>query len=295
MNESHKAFRPMSIETILDLLRKAEYKVDGLVLRERLGINLNLDKSKTPKNILKNLNVPYYMKDYRILRLITGSGVIEINFAEYDVKTGDVLLIKEGSYFEVISSSDDIKGEVLAFVPERYNSALLMQDRNPVKIHPDQQDWERMSHLLYSAYSFASEEPYRKDIVEPMIIALFNSIILLAEDKEARQPSSSLENLFTRFTELLSANRSGKHPVSYYADLLCVTPQYLSKAVSLTSGKTVTEWISKAVVTEAKLLLRETDRTVSEIGEALNFPTDSFFCRFFRKEAGMTPTEYRKR
>ena len=62
----------------------------------------------------------------------------------------------------------------------------------------------------------------------------------------------------------------------------------------MTSGKTVSEWISKAVITEAKVLLKDTGAPVADISETLNFPTDSFFCRFFKKETGMTPTQYRK-
>lgn len=58
--------------------------------------------------------------------------------------------------------------------------------------------------------------------------------------------------------------------------------------------KPASEWISKAVITEVKVLLKDTDKPISEISDILNFPTDSFFCRFFKKETGVTPTQYRK-
>ena len=294
MNDTRRAFQPMTIKSIVDMLEEINFKVEGLVVRERLGINLNLCKSLAPRSILEKLNVPYLVQDNRMLRVISGQAVIEVNFTEYTVTAGDILFIKEGSYFEVIGSSDDFKGEVIAFLPEQYNSQLLQRDRNAIHIRLENEEWERITRMIYFIYTFAAEDPYSKDVVEPLVISLFNSIILMAEDRPESQASTSTEHLFDRFMDILHENRSGKHPVSYYADLLCVTPQYLSKAVSLTSGKTVSEWISKAIITEAKVLLKDTDASVTEISETLNFPTDSFFCRFFKKETGMTPTQYRK-
>ena len=294
MNDTRRVFQPMTIKSVVDMLEEINFKVEGLVVRERLGINLNLCKSLAPRSILEKLNVPYLVQDNRMLRVISGQVVIEVNFTEYTVTAGDILFIKEGSYFEVIDLSDDFKGEVIAFLPEQYNSRLLQRDRNAIHIHLENEEWEKISHLIYSVYTFAADVSYRKDVVEPLVISLFNSIILMSEDRTESPASTGTEHLFEKFMDKLQENSSGKHSVSYYADLLCVTPQYLSKAVSLTSGKTVSEWISKAVITEAKVLLKDTGAPVADISETLNFPTDSFFCRFFKKETGMTPTQYRK-
>ena len=294
-NHMNRTFHPMTIKSIVELLEDIDFKVEGLVIRERLGINLNLQKSLTPETVLAKLTVPYNVQDNRLLRILSGQATIEINFTEYRVSQGDVILIKEGSYFEAISVSDDMKGEVLAFLPENYQSSLLQHDPDPVLIHPDQNDWNKISHLLYTIHGFASEEPYRKDITEPMIIALLNFVIMREDKHEKKQPSTAAEGLFYRFMSILSSNRSGKHTVAYYADKLCVTPQYLSRTVSQSSGKTVSEWINKAVITEAKVLLKDTSRSVLEISESMNFPNVSFFCRFFKGETGVTPTQYRRR
>jgi AraC-like DNA-binding protein len=41
------------------------------------------------------------------------------------------------------------------------------------------------------------------------------------------------------------------------------------------------------------LMLRDTNKTVKEISDSLGFPNSSFFGQFFRRQAGMTPLDYR--
>lgn len=54
------------------------------------------------------------------------------------------------------------------------------------------------------------------------------------------------------------------------------------------------QWINRAIVLESKVLLRHGDMKNYEIAEKLNFPNASFFNKFFKKQTGMTPMEYRK-
>ena len=60
------------------------------------------------------------------------------------------------------------------------------------------------------------------------------------------------------------------------------------------SGLTIMQWLNRHTVQEAKVMLRYSDLPMWEVAERLNFPTPSFFSKFFKKETGMTPGEYRK-
>lgn len=71
------------------------------------------------------------------------------------------------------------------------------------------------------------------------------------------------------------------------------TARYLGTIVKDINGETAKTWIDRALVSKAKVMLRHTDKQVSEVADALGFPTSSFFCRFFREHAGYTPQEYR--
>lgn len=101
------------------------------------------------------------------------------------------------------------------------------------------------------------------------------------------------EDLFNKFLSLVE-NTSQKQSVSYFAEKLHVAPHYLSRVVSEVSGSSVMEWVSRNIVLQAKVQLKNSDKSVLSISEELGFATLPFFCRFFKKSTGFTPTEYRQ-
>ena len=82
---------------------------------------------------------------------------------------------------------------------------------------------------------------------------------------------------------------------SFYAGKLCVTPKYLSLLVKNVSNRTAGEWIDNYVVLEAKALLSSSTLSIQEISDRLNFANQSFFGKYFKQHAGISPTEYRKK
>jgi len=86
----------------------------------------------------------------------------------------------------------------------------------------------------------------------------------------------------------------GHRSVEFYADKLSLTPKYLTTVVRETSGKTAHDWIIEYVILSAKALLKSTNITIQEISDRLNFPSQSFFGKYFKQQTGMSPVEYRK-
>lgn len=82
--------------------------------------------------------------------------------------------------------------------------------------------------------------------------------------------------------------------VNFYANKLFLTAKYLSKVVQENSGKTATNWIDDYVILEAKALLNSSKLTIQQISDELNFPSQSFFGKYFKRKVGMSPKEYRK-
>ncbi|MDR3025023.1 helix-turn-helix domain-containing protein [Chryseobacterium sp.] len=80
---------------------------------------------------------------------------------------------------------------------------------------------------------------------------------------------------------------------SDFADLLAVHVNHLNTAVTKASGKSTTTHINELIFAEAKSLLSYTTYSVSEISFGLGFEYQSYFTRFFRKFAGITPSEFR--
>ena len=81
--------------------------------------------------------------------------------------------------------------------------------------------------------------------------------------------------------------------MSFYAKQLNITPKYLSSVVKEVSGKTAARWIDESVILEAKALLKYSGMSIQEIAYHLNFSTQSFFGKYFKRYVGMSPLAYR--
>jgi AraC-like DNA-binding protein len=60
------------------------------------------------------------------------------------------------------------------------------------------------------------------------------------------------------------------------------------------SNMSATEWIDNSVILEARAMLKSTNMTIQQISEELNFPSQTFFGKFFKRVVGVSPKEYRK-
>ena len=102
------------------------------------------------------------------------------------------------------------------------------------------------------------------------------------------------EELFIDFQNLLRENCMKRHDVRFYSGKLCITTQYLTSILKEQSGKSASQWIHEALVIEAKSMLKNPRITIQQVSDELNFPDQSTFCKFFKKNAGISPLVFRK-
>lgn len=105
---------------------------------------------------------------------------------------------------------------------------------------------------------------------------------------------SRFENLLDEYFENSSAQREGLPTVRYFADKVCLSPNYFGDLVKKETGKTPQEYIQNKIIDLAKEMIIGTDKTVSEIAYELGFQYSQHFSRIFKKNVGCTPLEYRK-
>lgn len=99
--------------------------------------------------------------------------------------------------------------------------------------------------------------------------------------------------LTNRFLCLVGEHFRSTSAVSQYAGRLQVTPSHLNETVRRTLGKTAGQVIRERVVLEARRLLRHSQLSISEIAYQLQFEDPSYFARFFRKQTGQPPAQFR--
>ena len=145
-------------------------------------------------------------------------------------------------------------------------------------------------------------------IIHQLLQAFSNTLISIihhyrqcSDEKQtsiSREEKSSVANqrnrqLFEKFMLLLKQHHACARGVKFYADKLCLTPNYLSCAVKEFRGKTVTEWVNEYVILEAKFMLKDADLSISSIAYTLHFSSPSAFGKYFKQQTGLTPKDYR--
>ena len=104
----------------------------------------------------------------------------------------------------------------------------------------------------------------------------------------------------TQFEQLLDEYFQSNQPalnglpsVKYFADKICLSPNYFGDMVKKETGKTPQEHIQEKIIELAKEQIINTEDTVSQISYSLGFQYPQHLCRLFKKRVGCTPNEYR--
>ena len=84
-----------------------------------------------------------------------------------------------------------------------------------------------------------------------------------------------------------------EHNVSFYAEKLGLTFSYFSTSIKKAIGETPQEILTQTIIIDAKTQLKGTNQEIKNIAMDLGFNNLSFFNKFFRRNVGMTPQEYR--
>lgn len=101
------------------------------------------------------------------------------------------------------------------------------------------------------------------------------------------------DEIFRKFITMLCANYREQHEVSYYASSQYLSCRYFSSIVKASSGRTPIQWITMMLLSEAKSLLTHSSMLVKEISDRLNFPNQSYFGKWFKKQTGVSPQDFK--
>lgn len=104
-----------------------------------------------------------------------------------------------------------------------------------------------------------------------------------------------LQTLNNYFIELNKGKMDKPLTLKYVANELHLHPTYLSNLLKQQTGKTAAQLVRERLILEAQSLLKNTDMTVAEIAYYLHFKDNSNFAKFFRHQAGISPSDYREK
>ena len=251
-------------------------------------------------------NVPFRIKFSLMMVCTGGSLVFRMGMREYEMKSGDMLVIIEDTIVECIGLSPDARLMVMAFSRDfdilEAGVKLSPDIIGNIAGHPLLSLDETEIDNIISIYGILRERLSDPDFsmkeqlaVSCMRTALcYVSRYLLMDYSDINVSGSCGQRLLNRFLNLVDTYGVSMRNLSFYAERLCVSVKYLSRIVSRESGKTARQWIDMRVMIEAKVLLKDSALSVQQISDRLNFPNQSFFGTFFKRHSGMSPNAYRK-
>lgn len=141
-----------------------------------------------------------------------------------------------------------------------------------------------------------TEEDFnRKAIINHLTIAFFYGVGYYLHKLSEKDKRTRSEVIMEDFLILVQKHYKQERSLEFYADKLCFTSKYLSVVVKGCSGKSARQWIDDYVILDAKRLLQLTDITIQQISNELSFPSQSFFGKYFKREVGLSPKQYREK
>ncbi|MBR3451861.1 MAG: AraC family transcriptional regulator [Muribaculaceae bacterium] len=155
------------------------------------------------------------------------------------------------------------------------------------------------SSLIREYFNLMWREAHQPEVMSAVIehlqLAMLMKLYHINEMQQIlRDVTETREHVtLNRFIRLVIEHSTLHRNIPFYADILCLTPNRLGAVIKQASGLTARQWINRFVIQEAKVQLKYSNHSILEISEQLNFPNPSFFSKFFKRETGMTPNEYR--
>lgn len=234
--------------------------------------------------------IPYRVKDARITHILGGEASYRINLIDYTLKAGDVVLIPADTIMEIIRFDEDYAAQALSFSAD---SGVPTEPMALTFLSPSEEDLIRMDKYLELIALQMQRGTHPQGVLTHLVCSLLEDI-LTSIPRKADAKKSRNEAIFRQFVSLLREFGSRERTVPFYADKLNLTPNHLSAVIRKHTGQSVMDWVNRTTITEAKVLLKNSDMKIYEIAESLNFSEPTAFNRYFKKQTGLTPAAYRK-
>ena len=248
-----------------------------------------------------------YISPYSVVALCHSGHVdSEYDLRPVEFRAHDISVMRPWHVIKTISASSDYSARLIVTHASSLNSMRQQYINHHLTAHKsfDSQPCQHLTDEQYrqvcDAFNLmqtacSTEGIYRDELISSAFHTLM--VLLSAFRYEQFESQQDIENLLSQqFNNAVIEHFRQSRDVSFYARMFHLSPKYFSTRIKQETGISAGEWIDRYVVLQAKELLnRCRNHTIQQISEELGFSEQASFSRFFKKQTGMSPTEYKER
>ncbi len=251
------------------------------------------------KNIKLRLPFPPHRKTVNDFLFVTNGYVKrQLGIVNYDVRQNELMIIPKFQISTTEFHSEDLNGFYCHFSDSFLtNNPFLLQwkttDFENTKIVLSQETANRIHQLLETINNLYQQNWIQnKELIAQYLRTVLTEITF--QNKYAPSSLDKKKDLVLKYIQLVNLNLKKGLKISNYAELLHISPNHLNKIIKNQLSKSAQEIHNEIILQEAKVLLLQTSKDISEIAFDLGFNDVSYFGKFFRKHTNQSPMEYRK-
>ena len=296
----------------LPLIKFAELN-KGIIIRDSfqdIFLIADIDgHSELDDQDVQDHTMPMRLDALLMVLVLEGSSEIALDYVPYTIGANSFTIIMPTHTIQLNKVSKGFKGKLLVISREFLDEcntakrspsmANYMQLRKNPCTTFEPQETELVDNYIELLRSKIKNRThfFQKEVMQNAFVGFLLEIanIFMGKKDGFLMPAlSRKEELFEQFLQLLFEHCKEQHVVTFYAEKLFITPQYLSLILKELTGKSANKWIDDALIVEAKILLKAPQATVQQVADMLHFSDQSTFGKFFKKHMGISPMEYRK-
>lgn len=253
------------------------------------------------KYFIENYNIPRYS-----IILLEDANEFSIDFVNYKTKRNSILFLSPYQNLNWLGKSSQ-KVKLIEFHGDFYcieyhkkevacNGLLFNNIYSQPYISLDESKFRELEEFIEK---MDFENQNKITFSDSVLKSYLQLLLAICSREKALQIDNTLidqpfEKQLLKFQSLIEEHFIQERTPSFYANVLAMSSSSFSKKVKQQFGKTPTKLIQERVVLEAKKLLHLTHKSVKEIATLLNFDDEYYFSRYFKKEVGLPPSQFRE-
>jgi AraC family transcriptional regulator, transcriptional activator for feuABC-ybbA operon len=237
------------------------------------------------------------LQHHELIYTCAGTGSFKIENKRYLIKKGVLLYIAPNTPYS-IEMDDKILSDFLTVhfsyagvgfndgkwsVTESTSTLPLQPSQELQEAFPVEEQFQKLVdnwNAKMPGYEFAT-----RTILQQLLITITQNL-----NKHSRNYAASLK--IEKIIRFMHQNLNGKIALSELAELVSISPFYMSKIFKSATGNTVIEYFNKLKIDRSKELLIEDNKKIKEVAQELGFVDEFYFSRMFKKAEGVNPSEF---